>query len=156
MTKYEERFHEKISLPISVWSLYVALCATISFSVWAALGNVAAIATSLIQIILIVLWSVRNSLSIYIETIDRQHYLHVDGAHLPLTFIKEVTVLDSTEMARMRTRDANPRAHLALRFWEKSGVKIELTDPADPTPYWLISTKKGSELKEVITRNLYR
>jgi len=59
-------------------------------------------------------------------------------------------------MSRMRTRDANPRAYLALRFWVKTGVKIELADPADPTPYWLISTKKGRELKENITRNLYR
>jgi hypothetical protein len=156
VTKYEERFQEKISWPISVWSLYVALCATITFSVWAALGNVAAIAASIFQFILLVLWSIRNSLSIDIETIDRQHHLHVDGAHLPLTLIKEITVLDPSEMSRMRTRDANPRAYLALRFWVKTGVKIELADPADPTPYWLISTKKGRELKEVITRNLYR
>jgi hypothetical protein len=156
VTKYDERFQEKISWPISVWSLYVALCATISFSVWAALGNVAAIAASIFQFILLVLWSIRNSLSIYNETIDHQHHLYVDGARLPLTLIKEISVLDPLEMSRMRTRDANPRAYLALRFWVKTGVKIELADPADPTPYWLISTKKGRELKEVITRNLYR
>ena len=149
-------FQEKISWPISVWSLSIALCATLSFSVWAALGNVAAIAAAIIQLILLALWSIGNSLSLAIESIDRQYYLHVGGAYLPLKFIKEVTVLDPSEMARIRTRDAHPTAHLALRYWVKTGVKIELADPADPTPYWLISTKKGRELKEVITRNLDR
>ena len=149
-------FQEKMRWPFTDWCIYLALCATISFSIWAALGNFAAASASLLQISLIAFWSVRNTLVIAVHTTPNKVILHVDRAQLPLQYIKDVTVLDSQQMSLLRTRDAKPSAHLALRFWVKTGIKIDLMDPLDPTPYWLISTKNGALLKEVITRNLYR
>ena len=149
-------YQEKLRWPFTVWSLYLALCATISFSIWAALGNFAAVVATLLNISLISFWSVRNTLVIAVHTTPNKVMLHVDRAQLPLNYIKDVTVLDSPQMSLIRTRDAIPSAHLALRYWVKPGIKIDVMDPRDPTPYWLISTKKGEVLKEVITRNLYR
>ena len=149
-------YQEKLRWPFTVWSIYLALCATISFSIWAALGNFAAAIATLLLISLISFWSVRNTLDIAVHVTSNKVMLHVDRAQLPLQYIKEVTVLDSKQMSLLRTRDAKPSAHLALRFWVKTGIKIDLMDPLDPTPYWLISTKNGALLKEVITRNLYR
>ena len=149
-------FQEKLRWPFSVWSIYLALCATISFSIWAALGNFAAAIATLLQFSLISFWSVRNTLVIALHATPNKVMLHVDRAQLPLQYIKDVTVLDSKQMSLLRTRDAKPSAHLALRFWVKTGIKIDVMDPLDPTPYWLISTKNGALLKEVITRNLYR
>ena len=149
-------YQEKLRWPFTVWSIYLALCATISFSIWAALGNFAAAVATLLQISLIAFWSVRNTLVIAVHATPNKVILHVDRAQLPLNYIKDVTVLDSPQMSLIRTRDAIPSAHLALRYWVKPGIKIDVMDPRDPTPYWLISTKKGEVLKEVITRNLYR
>ncbi|NCZ73340.1 MAG: DUF3093 family protein, partial [Actinobacteria bacterium] len=39
-----------------------------------------------------------------------------------------------------------PTAHLALRFWVKTGVKITISDHRDPTPYWLLSSRKSDEI----------
>ena len=149
-------FQEKLRWPLTVWSIYLALCATISFSIWAALGNFVAAIATLLQFSLISFWSVRNTLVIAVHTTPNKVMLHVDRAQLPLQYIKDVTVLDSRQMSLLRTRDAKPSAHLTLRFWVKTGIKIDVLDPLDPTPYWLISTKNGVLLKEVITRNLYR
>ena len=149
-------FQERMRWPITVWIIYLALCATISFSIWAALGNLAAAIATFLQISMISFWSVRNTLVIAIQGTANKVILHVDRAQLPLQYIKDVTVLDSPQMSLLRTRDAKPSAHLALRFWVKTGIKIDVMDPLDPTPYWLISTKKGEKLKEVLTRNLYR
>ena len=149
-------FQERMRWPFTVWCIYLALCATISFSIWAALGNFAAAVATLLQISLIAFWSVRNTLVITIQVEPNRVILHVDRAQLPLNYIKDVTVLDSPQMSLIRTRDAIPSAHLALRYWVKTGIKIDVMDPRDPTPYWLISTKKGELLKDVITRNLYR
>jgi hypothetical protein len=44
----------------------------------------------------------------------------------------------------------NPKAFLALRFWIKTGVKIYLSDDRDPTPYWLISSRKGNLIKDTL------
>jgi hypothetical protein len=38
-------------------------------------------------------------------------------------------------------RDADARAYLLLRPYLKRAVRVEITDPADPTPYWLVSTR---------------
>jgi hypothetical protein len=39
---------------------------------------------------------------------------------------------------------------MALRFWISRGVKIEIKDPKDATPYWLISSKKAQPLADAL------
>ena len=34
--------------------------------------------------------------------------------------------------------DADARAYLLLRPYLKRAVRVEITDPADPAPYWLV------------------
>ena len=33
----------------------------------------------------------------------------------------------------------------------KTGVELTLDDPADPVPYWIVSTRRPSQLAEAIT-----
>ena len=42
--------------------------------------------------------------------------------------------------------DADARAYLLLRPYLKRAVRVEITDPADPAPYWLVSTRHPDEL----------
>jgi hypothetical protein len=37
------------------------------------------------------------------------------------------------------------RAHLVIRGWVKHVVRVPIVDPADPTPYWLVSTRRPKE-----------
>jgi hypothetical protein len=53
-------------------------------------------------------------------------------------------------MRRIRTRDADPQAFLAIRFWASQGVQIMIDDERDVTPYWLVTSKKGMELIKAI------
>jgi hypothetical protein len=53
-------------------------------------------------------------------------------------------------MSLMRTRNADPAAYLAIRFWTSHGVKIEISDERDRTPYWLVTTKRGGELIQAL------
>jgi hypothetical protein len=53
-------------------------------------------------------------------------------------------------MRLLRTRDADPAAYLAIKFWAPTGIKIEVTDPRDPTPYWLITSKRGEEIAALL------
>ena len=45
-------------------------------------------------------------------------------------------------MAGLRGRGIDPRAYLCQRAWLPAGVKVQVVDPADPTPYWLISSRQ--------------
>jgi len=77
----------------------------------------------------------------------------VGPAHIELQYIGEVTELDSAAMRNLRTRDANPMAYLGIRFWSSTGVKVELTDKRDETPYWLITSNKANQLAQALKVN---
>jgi len=76
--------------------------------------------------------------------------LQIDRAHIERNFIGHISVLDADQMRLLRTRDANPSAFLALKFWTSRGIKIEITDPRDPTPYWLVTSKRGDEIAALL------
>ena len=76
--------------------------------------------------------------------------LQIERAHIERNFIGHISVLDADQMRLLRTRDANPSAFLALKFWTSRGIKIEITDPRDPTPYWLVTSKRGDEIAALL------
>lgn len=82
-----------------------------------------------------------------------QNELRIDKAHIELKYLGKVTVLDSDAMRLLRTRDADPAAFLAIKFWSSKGIKIEVTDPRDATPYWLITSKRGEKLAALLTKS---
>jgi hypothetical protein len=86
--------------------------------------------------------------------------IEVDGsefragrAHIELKYLGEVAALSADQMRLIRGRDADPAAFLAIRFWQPRGIKIEICDPRDPTPYWLVSSKRAKELQEALQKN---
>jgi len=76
--------------------------------------------------------------------------LRVGKAHIALGFIGDCINLDNEGIKRVRTRDADPQAFLAIRFWAPKGIQIAINDNRDSTPYWLISSNAGAELIKAI------
>ena len=56
------------------------------------------------------------------------------------------TPLDADATRRLAGVEADARAYLLLRPYLKRAVRVEITDPADPAPYWLVSTRHPDEL----------
>ena len=67
-------------------------------------------------------------------------------AHIPLGFVGEVAALDAEGVRRQAGVDADARAYLLLRPYLKRGVRVDITDPADPAPYWLVSCRRPDRL----------
>ena len=42
------------------------------------------------------------------------------------------------------------RAFLVIRGWVQPVVRVPITDPDDPAPYWLLSSRRPKELAAVI------
>jgi hypothetical protein len=72
--------------------------------------------------------------------------LRVDDARLPLSVIGEVTVLDAEARRDLLGQDADPLAFVIQRPWIPGGLRIDLVDPEDPTPYWYVSSRHPAEL----------
>ena len=67
-------------------------------------------------------------------------------AHIPVRFVSDVVALDAEGVRRQAGVDADARAYLLLRPYLKRGVRIDITDPADPAPYWLVSCRRPDAL----------
>ncbi|MFM1788877.1 MAG: hypothetical protein RLZZ12_226 [Actinomycetota bacterium] len=137
---------EVINWPVRVWLLFALLNLSVLVAVGVALSNTALLILGLT----LATASIAFSKSSRLVLILSDGLLSVGRAQIEIKYVKDVLVLDESAMAYERGAGLNPRAFLALRFWVKTGVKIALNDPLDPTPYWLVSTRRAQELKEKI------
>lgn len=80
--------------------------------------------------------------------------LRAGRAHVPLSYVGDVMPLDKEQTRLLAGRDANARAHLAMRPYVKRSVRVAITDPADPTPYWLVSTRRPKQLAAALNGRL--
>jgi hypothetical protein len=71
-------------------------------------------------------------------------------ARLPLSALGEATVLDRDEAVAWRSYKADSRAFMLLRSYVPTAVKVEVTDPADPTPYLYLSTRFPKRLADAL------
>ena len=129
-----------------LWGFCLFMAASLALAVEAALSAQLAWATLIAQLFGLALLSQNTPLEIAVD----ETYLRVGKAKIEREFISEVQVLDSEEMRQVRGPLADATAYLALRFWVPTGVKITISDPGDPTPYWLVSTKRANELKRAL------
>ena len=141
-------FREVIHPPLWVLAFIYFMFLSLVIAIWAALDNRSALISWIAVTVGIIAIAVRWRTQI---TVD-ENELRIGQAHIELKYLKQVSALSSEEMRRMRTRDADPAAFLALAFWIPTGVKILLNDDRDSVPYWLISVRKSEEL----TSTLYR
>lgn len=63
-------------------------------------------------------------------------------AQLPLRFAGEATGYDGEEARMQRGQKLDARAWLLIRGWVAPVVKVEIRDENDPTPYWIVSTRR--------------
>ncbi|MEV6683778.1 DUF3093 domain-containing protein [Streptomyces sp. NPDC051578] len=71
-------------------------------------------------------------------------------ARIPVAALGEPEVLDAEEARAWRTYKADPRAFMLLRSYVPTAVRVEVTDPADPTPYVYVSTREPEALAAAI------
>ena len=118
-------------------------------AIWAAFNNTFALITFITATIAIIYiaFAMRSTI-----TLDGNE-LRIDRAHIETKYLGKVTILDSEAMRLLRTRDADPAAYLAIKFWTPTGIKIQVIDPRDPTPYWLITSKRGENIAALLDKS---
>lgn len=139
-------YKERANWSLALYFFAAMLNLAISFAIWAAYDARASYLTAAGLGLLTLVVAYRSRLLIKVSSGS----LQVGVANLPLEKIREVASCDQRTMLALRTRDADTRAYLALRFWVKRGLQIFLNDAKDPTPYWLVSTKNPERLAKAL------
>lgn len=96
------------------------------------------------------IWLSRSRVSV-LDDPDGIH-LHVGQARLPVDVISRVAEVPGSAKSAAMGRQLDPAAFVHHRVWIRPMVLVVLNDPEDPTPYWLVSTRRPAELRAVIDR----
>lgn len=70
----------------------------------------------------------------------------VGAAHIPVTALGDGRILDPTGVRRELGPGSDARTFVRIRAWIPGAVLVDVTDPADPTPSWLISSRRPQAL----------
>ena len=140
------RYREVIRMPIWLLALIYFFLLSLVLAIWAALGDKAALASLITTTVLLILIAIKSAMVIEIDDDE----IRVGKAHIKLKFLGEPQSLTSVQIRNLRTRDADPAAFLAIRFWASKGVQVVLNDSRDTTPYWLITSNNGEKLAKAL------
>ena len=138
-----ETYTETLRVPLRWWAITTmfhasALLALLvaGLGVWAFV--VMAVLVAITVAVLLSYGGVR------IEVTDEQ--LEAGPARIPLRLLAEPRALD-VDATRARIGPlADARAYLVLRPYVARSVVVDVVDPADPAPYWLLSTRHPERL----------
>ncbi|MBO9520507.1 MAG: DUF3093 domain-containing protein [Nocardioidaceae bacterium] len=146
-TSYDERLH----VPLRWWVQATMFLATVwlAFSVamplWIASGGALAL-TAAVYAFFVWIGSVRVAVT--------DGVLHAGDAKIPVALLGEVRPLDKEETRRVHGVEADARAYLVTRPYVSRSVRVAIDDPADPTPYWLISTRHPRKLAAALAHDV--
>ena len=140
-------YDERLGVPLRWWVQGTMLVATLWLALVVALPGPAAwvcsgIALALLAALLLSYGGARVSVA---DGWFRAGRARIEGVHLG-----RVSALDPEETRRVAGPEADARAYLLLRPYLKRAVKVEITDPADPAPYWLVSSRHPDELARAV------
>jgi hypothetical protein len=81
----------------------------------------------------------------------RDGMLLAGQATIPLALVGTAEPLDKDATRRVHGVDADARAYLVTRPYISRSVKVTVDDAADPTPYWLISSRHPRRLAAALS-----
>lgn len=67
-------------------------------------------------------------------------------ASIPVGLVGTVTAHRGADARQERGPGLDARAWLLIRGWVDPVIRVTIEDAADPTPYWLVSTRRPEEL----------
>ncbi|MBF4462305.1 MULTISPECIES: DUF3093 domain-containing protein [unclassified Rathayibacter] len=76
--------------------------------------------------------------------------LRAGPAHIPLELVGEPSSHTGAQAFAERGPRLDARAYLVIRGWVKDVVRVPIEDPQDPTPYWLLSTRRPNDIVAAI------
>lgn len=139
----EESYDERLSVPLRWWALATMFLATfllaflVATPLWLALSATGAL-TGLLVMVFVSYGAARLSVRDEVFTAGR--------ARIEVRHLGRPVALSTTDSRRVAGVDADARAYLLLRPYLERAVQVPLTDPADPTPYWLVATRHPDRL----------
>lgn len=143
----EPAFDERLTVPLWWWPLGLGVATLLAAEVHMGYPGVRAwlpylLTVPLTAAVLVRMGSRRVRLS--------GGELRVGPAHVPLRHLGQVQVIPPAAKRRALGPDLDPAAFVLHSAWVGPLVRVELTDPRDPTPYWIFSVRRATDLAAIL------
>lgn len=142
-------YRERLWPPVRWWLLGALGVVVVTVFLGAALPPLAVAALGAVLLVALGAALLAHAAEIVVDA----HGLQAGRATLPWWALGEVSALDRGAAAHLRGPGADRRSYLLLRGYVALAVRVELTDPADPTPYWYVSTRRPAELAAALAQH---
>lgn len=143
-------YRERLTVPVVWWLLALAFALTSGGAVGFYLGPAWGVGVGLAALLAVGAVLV-SAATLVVLTTDE---LRVGRAVLELAYVGGCRPLTAPQTAARTGPVADARAHLVLRPYLDTAVEVTLDDPADPVPYWLVSTRHPGRLAAAIEQAL--
>jgi hypothetical protein len=141
------RYAERLRAPVGWWVLGSLLVASLWLALIAAApGRVTWVISAIAATLLVAVLTSYGAATIRVD----DAHLWAGRAHIAHAHLGHVNALDAAQTRAATGLDADARAYLLLRPYLHHSVRVEITDPADPAPYWLISTRRPTRFAEAL------
>lgn len=140
-------FRERLVVPVLWWVLGAGFALSLLLAMGVYLGPAWGIGAAAAGLVGVLGLFFRAAVVI---TVDRQA-VRIGRAQIDHRYIAGSRALDAEATRRRGGVEADARAHLVLRPYIATAVEITLADPADPVPYWLVSSRRPDEFAAAVT-----
>jgi hypothetical protein len=142
-------YRERLRVPIRWWFQWTLMVSSFWLAMIVAVPE--PLAWTVSAMLLLVMAVLLRSYGAPVITVT-DDWLSAGRAKIERRHLGSVVALDAQAMRLQAGRDAEGRAHLLLRPYISTGVRVGIDDPCDPTPYWLISSRHAASLAEALER----
>jgi Protein of unknown function (DUF3093) len=143
--RHTPSFSERVIPSVGGWIGIVVFAAVLGVALSVVNATTAFIVGSVTLVIgCVVAWATAPVVQV------RAGELRAGPAHIPLAELGEVTVLNRAQVSEQMGPQWDARAYACLRTWAGSALRIEVVDPNDATPFWVISTRRPHDLAAAI------
>ena len=139
-------YRERLWPNVYVWLFAILMLGAISV----AAGNVYGYDTAALIFVGCIAFTIVSVLTTTAAVEVRDGKFIAGRAALPIEFVGQIRILDKTQTANARSRDAHPDAYYAIRSWIPQSVIVVVTDESDPHPYWHVSSRNPQALVQAL------
>ena len=141
-------YAEQLRVPLRWWAIATMFWASVLLALLVAIPTVAACAVTGVLFVV--------NAAVFVgyggaQVVVRDGLFEAGRARIPVHLLAAPEPLDAAGTRRAAGVEADARAYLLLRPYAPESVRVRVVDPADPTPYWLVSTRHPGTLAAVLS-----
>jgi hypothetical protein len=138
---YQERVLPNFGTFVAVFTLLPAITVVsepFDFRVGLVLGSM----------FVLIIWAALFVLAPIIKV--NKETLAVGRVSIPRSLLGSINEIAKDEIFQERGPKLDPAAYRVFQGTVKTAIKIVVKDPSDPTPYWIVSTRRPAQLANVL------